>query len=219
MLESKNNFSLREKKYAKTKIALANAFIERLKTTRFNDISIKEVCESIEVSEGTFFNYFPQKIDVVLYHKQIISLKISYQIKQKAERMSPKELILFAFDNLAKEIDQPYLFYEIISLFTAEKKKPGEMELARVEKFYASPDDEGIEDICAQPLEEIFLSLLKEAKKQGELKRDCKLQEVVLALVAILIGVPLAIDIADFGKLKEYYRSQVSLLWKALEAK
>ncbi|MFA5089002.1 MAG: TetR/AcrR family transcriptional regulator [Candidatus Omnitrophota bacterium] len=218
MGQTEKDFSLREKKYAKTKMALANAFIGRLQTTRFTDISIKEVCESVEVSEGTFFNYFPQKIDVALYYKQIVGLKISYQVKQNAGKMSAKKLIQFTFDIIAKEVDQPYLFYEFISLFTAEKKRPGEVELAPAEKFYANPDYEGIEDIPVQSLEDTFFSILKEAKRNGELKSDVKLEEAVLALMAILVGVPLAIDIADFGRLKEYYRAQVSLVWTALEA-
>ncbi|HQP10437.1 MAG TPA: TetR/AcrR family transcriptional regulator [Candidatus Omnitrophota bacterium] len=209
-------YSLREKKYAKTKIALTNAFIERLKKTRFNDISIKEICESTEVSEATFYNYFPQKIDVVSYFKQIIGLKISCEIRKNAKRLNPQKLIEFTFDCIAKEMEQPYLFYEMISLFTAEKKKPKEMELTSAEKFYAYPAYEGVTDIPAEPLEEIFLSLVKEAKKKGEFKKEIKPEDVSLTLLAIMVGIPLAIDIEKFGKIKEYYRSQLSLLWSAV---
>ena len=213
------NYSLREKKYAKTKIALANAFIERLKKTRFNDISIKEVCESVEVSEATFFNYFPQKVDVVFYYKQIVNLKLSYEIKKNSAQLGPQKLIEFAFDCIAKEMEQPYLFYEIISLFTAERKKPKEMELTAAEKFYASPGCEGVDDVPVQPLEELFLSLVEAAKKKGEIKKDIKLEDVTLMLLSILIGIPLALDIEDFGRMQECYRSQLSLLWKAVGAR
>ena len=137
-------YSLREKKYAKTKIALAKAFIERLKTTKFSDISIKEVCEGVEVSEGTFFNYFPQKIDVAYYYQQIVGLKISYELKKNAEKMNSRQLIEFLFDRIAEEMEQPYLFYELISLFTGEKKRPGVIAtITPAEKYYAHPDCPG----------------------------------------------------------------------------
>lgn len=216
MAQSENDFTLREKKYAKTKIILANAFMERLKKNRFNDISIKEICESVEVSEATFFNYFPQKVDVVFYFKQLFSLKLAYEIKKKSVQMGPQGLIEFTFDCVADEVGQPYLFYEIISLFTAEGKRPKEMELTSAEKFYANPDCEGIENFPVQSLEEQFLLLVEEAKRKGEIKNDIKPEDVSLTLLAILIGIPLAIDIDNFGKIKEYYRSQLSLLWKAV---
>jgi hypothetical protein len=41
---SEEKYSLRKKKHAKTKKALTDAFIEKLKTTRFCDISIKQIC-------------------------------------------------------------------------------------------------------------------------------------------------------------------------------
>lgn len=216
MFKPKKDFTLREKKYAKTKIALANAFIERLKKTKFSEISIKEVCESVEVSEGTFFNYFPQKVDVVFYYKQIIGLKISWEIKQSWGKKSPWALIEFTFNSIASELSQPYLFYEIISLFTAERKKSKEMALIPAEKFYANPGCGGIEDIPVELVEETLLALIKEAKQNGEFKEEIKPEEILLALMTILVGVPLAINIEDFGMLKKYYRLQLAILWKAV---
>jgi hypothetical protein len=35
--------------------------------------------------------------------------------------------------------------------------------------------------------------------------------------MAILIGVPLAIEIEDFDKINRLYRSQLALLWKAVK--
>jgi hypothetical protein len=104
----------------------------------------------------------------------------------------------------------------MISLFTAERKKPKEVQLTPAEKFYSNPDCEGIDLIPVQSLEELLLSMVKEAKKKGEIRKEVKPEDVSLTLLAILIGIPLALDIEDFGKIKEYYRSQLSLLWKAI---
>jgi len=54
-------YPLREKKHARTKITIMAAFIKCLEKTRFEDISIRQICKSVEVSEGTFFNYFPRR--------------------------------------------------------------------------------------------------------------------------------------------------------------
>ena len=216
MTGPEQNYSLREKKFAKTKIALAAAFIERLTKTRFHDISIKEVCAGVEVSEGTFFNYFPQKIDVVYYHKQIVGLKVTWEIRQHWGKKTPRQLIELTFDVMARNLEQPYLFYELVSLFTAEKKKPATVELTRLEKMYAYPDLAGIEDVPAESLEDTFAALVAEAKKQGELRPEAKFADVLLALMTILVGLPLVIDGNDFSGLKSHFRSQLALLWKAV---
>jgi hypothetical protein len=101
---------------------------------------------------------------------------------------------------------------------TAEKKRPKEVELTPAEKFYANPAYGGVADIPVQSIEDIFLALVKEAKKKGEFKNEVRTEDIQLMLLAILVGIPLAVDIEKFGKIREYYRSQLSLLWKAVGA-
>ena len=46
--------TLREVKHARTKLDIANAFVRRLRTSRYEEISIRELCRSVEISEGRF---------------------------------------------------------------------------------------------------------------------------------------------------------------------
>ena len=85
---TKREYSLREKKHARTKIALMSSFIERLRNSRFEDISIRDVCKSAEISEGTFFNYFPEKIDVITYYVNLMTMKVIWKARQKAPRIN-----------------------------------------------------------------------------------------------------------------------------------
>ena len=80
MPNKETRYSLRERKYAKTKISLANAFMERLKTKRFSDIAIKEVCENVEVSEGTFYNYF----QCILRYREVFRERYPLLLPQQA---------------------------------------------------------------------------------------------------------------------------------------
>lgn len=214
---TKEPYALREKKIAKTKIALANAFVERLKTTRFANISIKEVCKSVEISEGTFYNYFPQKVEIVLYFHSLTMLKVAWNIEKMKGKLSPLELIDLTFDLLSKEIELPHLFYEFVSISTTERRKPEKEDLTPAEKYYACPDCPGIENISFTSIDNFFLGLLDEAKKLGELKKKIKPEDIALLLHSILIGTPLAIEIEDFNNLPKFQKRQLSLLWEALK--
>ncbi len=210
-------YSLRERKSAKTKLALSNAFIERLRTTRFSNISIKDICENVEVSEGTFYNYFPQKTDVISYYHSLVMIKVGWQIEQKKGKTTPIKLIDMIFDLLSREMADPQLFYEFISIMAAERKKPCEDNLTSAEKYYSYPDCPGIEDITFVSIEDFFLPLLIEAKKMGELSKDINLEDIALLLHAILIGTPLAIEMEEFNKLPKIQKTQLSLLWSSLK--
>jgi AcrR family transcriptional regulator len=216
---AKKMYPLRERKHAKTKIALVNAFIEKLKTTRFADISIKEICQSVEVSEGTFYNYFPQKFDVINYFQLLHILKIEWETNQRKDKFGPLELIDLAFDSMAETISQPYLFFEIVSVFTSEHIKPPKGTLTSVEKVYAFPNCNGIEDTSLESLDDFFRRHLREAKKQGEIDKNIDIEDVFIVLKTILIGVPLAIEIEDFGKLAKIYKRQLGLLKKSFAVK
>ncbi len=215
---AEEKYSLREKKYAKTKIALARAFLERLKSTRFADISIKEVCNAVEVSEGTFYNYFSNKIELARYFERLTLLKIAWEVQKKEQQLEPLKMIEYAFDLMAIEIGPPFLFYEIISLFTAERIKHGEGQaLSDAEKYFAFPEYNDIEKVDVVTIKNLFLKLINKAQKKGTISKGIKADDILINLMSVLIGVPLTIEIEDFDKINRLYRSQLALLWKAVK--
>jgi AcrR family transcriptional regulator len=211
--------SLREKKHAKTKVALTMAFVEKLKSARLEDISIKAVCDSIDVSEGTFYNYFPAKIDLIYYYHQLMLLKIICETEKRAKDSSALHRIDVFMDVLAEELNHPYLHYEVISILVGQKVKPKHMDISSAERLYAFSQSKGIEDIPAMSLDDFLHKNLKEAAQQGELPPGVDLNDIMIFLLTIIVGVPLAISYENFNTLGPYYKKQLSFLWKGLGRK
>lgn len=210
------HFPLRERKHAKTKVALTMAFVERLKSVRFEDISIKEVCDSVDVSEATFYNYFPAKIDLIYYYQQLIVLNTMWETHKEARIDSPLHRIDVFFDVLTKQVNHPYLFYELVSILVGQKVRPQNVNISLAEKSYAFPKSKGIKDISVMSLEDFFYNNLKAAVQHGELPRDVNLSDIMIFLLTIIIGVPLAISYDDFNTLGSQYKKQLFFLWKGL---
>ena len=210
------DFPLRERKYAKTKISLAQEFMDRMKTQRFSNISIKDVCEKVEVSEGTFYNYFPHKMHLVCFFNKFTVLKLLWEVGRKSFR-NDVEIIEYAFDCLADNIGESSLFYEIISLYASERIKPDDGEsLTEAEKVLGLPDCPGIENVQLMTLENFFAKHVANSQKNGLLKKGVSSESIVILLMSTLVGLPLAIDINHFGSLKGLYKTQLSMLWKGL---
>jgi len=214
-------FSLRERKFAKRKIALAQAFIERLQSTRFEDIHISEVCASVDVSPATFFNYFPRKIDLIYYHNQLHTIRVIWKASRTAKGKQALDIIDAAFNGLLDEYENPNIVYEIISTVVGQRQHPQPIAISPAEKYYAFPDCEGIEQIQSASvlMEDFFDDYLKKAIANCELPKATNVKDAAMMLRTILAGVPLAMRFENFKNVGTQYRKQLALIWKALGRK
>ncbi|MBU1086114.1 MAG: TetR/AcrR family transcriptional regulator [Candidatus Omnitrophica bacterium] len=211
-------YSLREKKSAKTKIALMREFIKRLEHTRFEDISIRQVCASVEVSEGTFFNYFPKKIEIVYFCMQLHAVKVVWTAYDKVKTNKSYDLICRAFQVLFEEFNNPYLVYEMISSLIKEKEDPHEFKISNAEKYYAYPELKGIEEIISPGdcLDLFFKECLQKAIINKELPKSIDINNVCVALKTIMVGTPMAVKFKNFHTSSEQMARQLKTLWIGL---
>lgn len=218
-----DKYSLRERKHAKTKLSLMHAFIERLKTQRFEEISISELCAELDVAEGTFFNYFPRKIDVIRYFTDLITTHIIWKADQKIDEKNYLNNIDNIFYYLGEAIENSTnLIYEIIAAFIGQKQVMDQMtKITKAEKHFAFPDCSGIEDICPPSMlfEGYFEEVIKKAVKNKELPPTVNIRTTVLFLNMLMAGLPLAMKKEKLRDIKSENRKMLELLWKALGRK
>ena len=218
-----DKYSLRERKYAKNKLSLMRAFIERLKTQRFEEISISELCADLDVAEGTFFNYFPRKIDVIRYFTDLASAHIIWQTEQRINKKTYLDMIDNIFYCLGEEIaNNTNLIYEIISASIGQKQAMDQRtKITKAEKHFAFPECAGIEDIRPPSMlfEGYFEEVIKKAVKNKELPQTTNIRTTVLFLNMLMAGLPLAIKKEKLKDIKSVNREMLELLWKALGRK
>ena len=135
------NISLRERKHAETKIALLKILQSKLVKKQFEEISVKELCEEVPISDVTFFNYFPNKNDLLIYYIQIWSLEMSYKTKKYLKDKGALKEIEYIFDNAAEVTEKiPNLMSEIIAFITRNFNNIRFGKISNAEKIIAFPD-------------------------------------------------------------------------------
>ncbi len=212
-------YSLREKKHAKTKIAIMNAFVKRLEKTPFDDIAVRQICKSVEVSEGTFFNCFSEKIDLINYYSRLIFLKIIWKTQQEIPRGKYLASIEAVFKNVAAELNNVNIVYQIISIMIMQREKPKIVPISSIERYLVFPDYHGIENIPAVFIDSFFESYLKEALKNGELPKKTNINDALVSLMAILGGTLLAAKLTNVKDQAYHYSRQLKILWNGLGVK
>ncbi len=218
-------YSLRERKHARTKLALMSAFIERLRKARFEHISIRAVCKSVEVSESTFFNYFPEKIDVITYYINLMTLKIVWKARQKSPRGQYIALLTAFFEEMADEFNNANIAYQLISIMLVQQEKPKTSFISDIEKRLFFPELAGIEHIGPLFIDEFFRDCLDRAQKNGECPGGVNIANAWVSLMAILVGTLIAVKFSAAGKyggvksVKYHYLRQLQRLWTELDVK
>ncbi len=209
--------SLRQKKIAKTKHSLAMAFVKKLKTEKFHSISIKDICEETDVSEASFFNYFPQKIDVLAYLLKAKIFKTYWTIRNLQKKLTLTECIEKTFELLTEEIKYPYIFSEIFSLIGPHKAQTASFAVTPDELQYIYPDCADAANSRMITMRGFFEELVAHAAAKKQIPEAVCQKTLVQFLMTILIGVPLSLPFSEFTNIAEIYRNHLSILWKLFQ--
>ncbi|MBU1164237.1 TetR/AcrR family transcriptional regulator [Patescibacteria group bacterium] len=211
------NITLRQRKHFQTKIAILKAILAKLKKNNLEDISVKELCKEAQISEGTFFNYFPKKTDVLKFYVQLWSIEVSMHAKkiqkEKGSLAAINGIFYYSFDE--KINDAPILF-EIIRYTIQLRKKIPIKDLSTSEKSIAFPSIEDIEQYKSNDLDATVVPFLQQALKDGELPKDIDLNTLGLSIRSIFFGVPLALGLENVEMTKAIYQKNLESLWHTL---
>jgi len=185
------NFGLREKKHAQTKLAILHEFTAHLESGKpIDELSNKEICNRVNISEATFYNYFPQKKDILQYMFKLWAIEILWLIEKEKPGLKGLEFL--------KEIAQARhirghhsakVLSEILSVVSREGIDPEMPIPSDAEIFYAFPSYKGILNINrSKNYIQIYEENLNFAKANGEVKKDLDVEAATYALLGMIIG-------------------------------
>jgi len=218
--------TLRERKKAQTKLAILDAVVDLLDQKPLEKVTIDEICEAVQISKGTFFQYFPQKTDVLVYYGLLWNLEAMWIAMRSPEIVPGLGVIKFVFAQLCHKIeDHRRLWMEIIAVRAHQPQKfaqmgnTGEQQVSVAEKKIRFPELDGIESIPEGNFRNFFLFNLEAAVKKGELAASTDLETAYMALACIFYGVPLMTFEKKNVRLQSYFDNQLDFLWRGLGVK
>lgn len=211
--------SLRERKFARTRLALAEAASQHLEAAPFESLSVKSLCERVQISEATFFNYFPKKEDLIRYLDRLWTLELNWYGQQAMRQHQGLSVIdaLFRYTSIQVQ-KKPGLMGEIIAHEARSRERHQSPEITVAERMMAFSDLEGITSTPDDSLEGLLRASLQTAIEQGELPENTAIAAAMVGLVSIFYGVPLALQHSNPAAIAAMYRQQLELLWKGLRA-
>jgi AcrR family transcriptional regulator len=209
----KTRIPLREIKKARSKIAIFKAGLELIGTTSFRQVKLEDICHKAEVSKVTFFKFFPQKEDLLIYFMRLWLAERLIDLKQHPKR--GLEAIRHLFQSVASSAkERPGLMLSLIGYLSEVNMHPDMPILSEAEIQILFPGREELVDAAAPNLGTLFFQFIEEAKEDGTISNPAPTEDLVKALFTIFYGAYLTAHIYSSDQFMEFYDLHFKLLFK-----
>jgi AcrR family transcriptional regulator len=207
--------TLRKEKAAKLKLGILDHTLKLIGKKSFTDIYVEDICASIKISKVTFFKYFPQKEDILLYYFRIWCLHRSVELCQK-----PREGvqgIYFLFDKLCESLDNhPGIIYGLFSYLIDLKRPPKAFPVKPEEKKLLYQEWEGILLLDIQSLEQMLEKFVLESIFKKEITKTGSTRDVSNVMLTLFYGVVISGHLTQQNNMRFYFRKSLEMIYKGL---
>ena len=208
--------SLRKEKAARLKVQVLEHTLKLIGKKAFDDIYVEDICEKVKISKVTFFKYFPQKEDVLLYHFRIWCLGRSVELKQKSKE--GMQGIYFLLDKLSEECENhPGLMLSLIGYLSDFKRPPKPFPVKMEEKKLLFPDVEDITSVEILSLDQMLEKFTLDAIMKKEITKTSSTRDITNLFNTLFLGSILTAHMSQQSSLKLFFRRNLDNLMKGLQ--
>ncbi|CAM3530569.1 MULTISPECIES: TetR/AcrR family transcriptional regulator [Saccharibacillus] len=197
------NYSLREIKKARTRIKLYEAGLDLMRTRKFSEIMVDDICREAETSKVTFFKCFPQKEALLVYFMRAWLTERMLEIDDGGRRgfASIRHLLAGVADGYEA---RPGVMPGLIAFLAEKDMHPCMPDLSAAEIHLLFPGRE--EEAAATPdLSDLFERCMLEARSDGTLDPDLPIDEAVKLLWTIFYGAFLTARLYASDDIRGFY--------------
>jgi AcrR family transcriptional regulator len=207
--------NLRKEKAARLKVQVLDNTRKLIGKKPFEDLYVDDLCAKVKISKVTFFKYFPQKEDVLLYYFRIWCLERSVDLRNK-----PKEGlqgIYYLSDKLSEQCEtHPGLMLSLIGYLADLKRPPKPFPVRPEEKRLIYPDIEEVHTVEIFSLEQMLEKFTLEAIFKKEITKVSATRDISNLFLTVLLGSVVTGHINQISPLKLFFRKNIDLLMKGL---
>lgn len=208
--------SLRKEKAARLKLAILQEALRLIGKKPFEDLFVEDICDRVKISKVTFFKYFPQKEDLLLYHLRIWCLSRAVELKQ-----NPKQGIAgiyYLVDKLAEALEtHPGIMLSLVGYLSDMKRAPKPFPVKSEEKIWLFPEVKNLESIEIHSLEIMMESFVLEAIFRKEITRSTNTRDITLLLTSVIYGSMITTHVMQQSPVKLFFRKNIDLTLKGLQ--
>ncbi|UII30949.1 TetR/AcrR family transcriptional regulator [Fulvivirga ulvae] len=206
---------VRAKKSARIKVEILIASTQLVGKKSFTELYVDDICDRVGISKVTFFKYFPQKDDILLYFLRTWCLDRAVDLYH-----NPKEGIEgihYLFDKVADTFERnPGLMLSLISYFTSLTRPPSPFPLKSVERRILYPNEINLDKIQIMSIPQMMEKFLLEAIFKKQITLSSHTKELANLFITVLYGSIVTAHLEQISSIKVLFRRNIDNLLKGL---
>lgn len=142
--------------------------IQKCSSQTFEDLYVNDICQKTGISKVTFFKYFAEKDDILLYYKSLLTINLNIKIQEKSlNGKGGLEQVFTLFTNEYKE--RPSMVLGMLSKLVSGPSPYRPMRLTPAEKHLFFPETD-FEKLDLLSMEQLIDKLMLEGVLAAEIK-------------------------------------------------
>lgn len=209
--------SLRKEKSARLKVHILEQTLKNVGRKSFADLYVDDICDKVKISKVTFFKYFPQKEDVLMYYLRIWCLHRAVDLRNK-----PREGvqgIYYLFEKLADEYElRPGIVLSLVAYLADMNRSIKPFPVKAEEKNFLYPTDEAVQQVEIQSIDQMLEKFILEAIFKKEITKTTATRDISNLLMANLLGSIIVTHTNQIAPVKVFFRRNVEWLLNGLNS-
>ncbi len=212
----KTELSRRELKSAGIKLDILNSTVDLIGENSFRNLFVDEICAKAGISKVTFFKYFRQKEDILVYFMQIWCFKLIVNFNPK--KYQGLHAVRHIFSLINKDVEEHFnLMLALISYITSINEPPPRHIISLAERSLLFPEAKNLEQIEILTIQQVFEKHLLEAIVLKEINRKTDVKGVVQLITSLFYGTALVAHINGVKNKTNLYDFHIDSILKGLK--
>jgi AcrR family transcriptional regulator len=206
---------IRSVKAARLKLQILEHTVKLIGKKSFEDLHVDHVCDKVKVSKVTFFKYFPQKEDILLYYHRIwcFDRAVELEVKKKEGLAG----VTYLFDRMSDEYENyPGLLLSLVGYLSSLKRKLKPMGVKLEEKQLLYPDHPEIKTVEILSIDQMIEKFVLEAIFNKEIIRSSATRDISNVLLTVLYGSIIVSHTKQQSPVKLFFRKNLDMVLKSV---
>jgi AcrR family transcriptional regulator len=208
--------SLRKEKSARLKVHILEQTLKYVGKKPFEDLYVEEICDKVKISKVTFFKYFPQKEDLLMYFLRVCCLHRLVELREK-----PKEGlqgIFYLFEMAGEEYEKhPGMMLSMVGYMADMKRAIKIFPVKPEEKELLYPNLPDIQQVEIQSLEQMLEKFVLEAIFKREITKTTATRDITNLLMSNLLGSIIVAHTNQISSPKVFFKRNLEWQLKGLQ--
>ena len=207
---------IRKEKAARLKVQILENTLKLIGKKSFDDLYVDELCAKVKISKVTFFKYFPQKEDVLLYYFRIWCLSRAVELREK--KREGLHGIYYIFDKLSEDCEtRPGLMLSLIGYLSDFKRPPKPFPVKVEEKQLLFPNVDDINEVEILSVDQMLDKFVLEAIFNKEITRSTSTRDITNVFMAMFFGSIVTAHVNQLSPIKIFFRRNIDMTVRGLQ--